>query len=183
MEKIGEFFVNHWIIVLIINVLAILFIVGYFLEKIDSKRKKEKKTIIFDQNKDKSHDLEKIIIDNGTKILANSENRKELNTSENFDIQTDDDNLDVNHFNNFNDDVKRQLINNIENINNQSNSVFEEFDKIIPEKKLIDDDTRNELESFDDIKPIKIEKKDIEIDTDIKLPEIELSSDDEDIWN
>lgn len=44
MEKIGEFFVNHWVIVLAINILAILFIVGYFLEKIDCKRKKDKKT-------------------------------------------------------------------------------------------------------------------------------------------
>lgn len=81
------------------------------------------------------------------------------------------------------DVVKRQLINDIENINNQSNSVFEEFDRIIPEKKLIDEETRNGLETFDDLKPLQVTKKDIEIDTDIKLPEIDLSSDDEDIWS
>ena len=49
---------------------------------------------------------------------------------------------------------------------------------------IIDDDEKNELETFDDVEiTTKKREKNISIDIDIDLPNIDLPKDDEDIWS
>ena len=199
MEKFSQFLVNHWIIVLIINLLAISFIIGYIIETIKIKKKKvkvkkniqESKAIFdiessfIDKNKQDYNKNTEITSVNSNilkeKDIDNKETIKEnIITESNESINT----LETNDINKINNDTKQQIHNNIDYIINQSNSVFEEFDKVIPEKKIIDEELKEELESFNvEIKPIKNQKKDIDIDTNIELPEIELSTEEEDIWS
>lgn len=199
MEKFSQFLVNHWIIVLIINLLAISFIIGYIIETIKIKKKKvkvkkniqESKAIFdiessfIDKNKQDYNKNTEITSVNSNilkeKDIDNKETIKEnIITKSNESINT----LETNDINKINNDTKQQIHNNIDYIINQSNSVFEEFDKVIPEKKIIDEELKEELESFNvEIKPIKNQKKDIDIDTNIELPEIELSTEEEDIWS
>lgn len=177
MELIGEFFINHWIIVLIINIAAFIFIVGFFLESLNKKEKKQKNKkindkIIFDQDKS--------VIEN--KVILDQDSYKASNTQKN--IKANNDKIDDTNLNKFDNKTKKKIKDNIDNIINQSNSVFDDFDKIIPEKKLIDDDIKNELEYFDDdVQVVKKQKKHIKIDTNIDLPKIDLPIDDEDIWS
>ena len=198
MEKFSQFLVNHWIIVLIINLLAISFIIGYIIETIKIKKKKvkvkkniqESKAIFdiessfIDKNKQDYNKNTEITSVNSNilkeKDIDNKETIKEnIITESNESINT----LETNDINKINNDTKQQIHNNIDYIINQSNSVFEEFDKVIPEKKIIDEELKEELESFNvEIKPIKNQKKDIDIDTNIELPEIELPTE-EDIWS
>ena len=199
MEKFSQFLVNHWIIVLIINLLAISFIIGYIIETIKIKKKKvkvkkniqESKAIFdiessfIDKNKQDYNKNTEITSVNSNilkeKDIDNKETIKEnIITESNESINT----LETNDINKINNDTKQQIHNNIDYIINQSNSVFEEFDKVIPEKKIIDEELKEELESFNvEIKPIKNQKKDIDIDTNIELPEIELPTEEEDIWS
>ena len=201
MQKLSEILVGHWIIILIINVLAILFIIGYILELKVNKREKRKDNqqndkIIFDNDSQIINKYEDRIIDNGSKIISDNNyiNNKIISTKEEKNVKKDnektqekslnDDLISTNDINKIDNSTKQQLHNNIEYIINQSNSVFEEFDKIIPERKIIDEQLKEELEKFDiEIEPIKETKKDIDIDTNIELPEIELSTKEEDIWS
>ena len=188
MEKLSEFLSNNWILVLIINILAITFIIIYIVDIIKEKKKTQKnyknnilntfdnkkypeksiikkETVEKENNKSKNQETKEQIIINENKQVDFQESTKE-NTKLEFDEET-----------------KKQLHDNIDYIINQSNSVFEEFEKVLPEK-IIDDDTKKELENFNDkINTIPKTKKSIKIDTDIKLPDIDLSPDKQDIWN
>lgn len=169
MEWIGEFFINHWILVLIINILAFLFIVGFLIDILNSnKGKKNQKNkindkIIFDQDIYTNDKYEKNSTKNDEAIINGVKDNNISNIIE--DIRKNDQDID-----------DKNII--------QDNDVFEEFDKVIPKKKIIDDDEKNELETFDDVEiTTKKRKKNISIDTDIDLPNIDLPKDDEDIWS
>lgn len=218
MEKINEFLMDHWIIILSINILAIFFIIGFLIEKHESKKQKKNSN----ENKDEKIIWEKVstndefnnkIIDNGHKILKNDvenieiEDKKELikrsnNTQKinNNEVKGDNHKIKLNDqesqtlkeiteenrqtLKELDEETRKQLKDNIERIVNGSESIFLEFDKLIPEKKIIDDELKEELENFDvDIEPIKENKKNTDINTDIDLPEIELSVEEEDIWD
>ena len=181
MEKISEFLIDHWIIVLTINVIAISFIIGYLIEQSKKKNNIKEDKIIFDNTKQPS---DKNIIDNN-KILADTEN-EEIKTNEIYNIENKENekiNIKDENIHNITIEDKQQLQDNIEKIVNQSNSVFEEFNKVIPDKKIIPDEIKKELETFDNIEPIKETKKSVHIDTDIDLPEITLTTKEEDIWS
>jgi len=181
MEKISEFLIDHWIIVLTINTIAIVFIIGYLIEQSKKKKKntsKEEK-IIFDNTKQK---VEENIIDNGTKILANNIENNEINQNI-VEEKQETSSINDENIQEFTEETKQQLQDNIDKIINQSNSVFEEFDKVIPDKKIISDEIKKELETFETIEPIKETKKSVYIDTDIELPEITLKVQEEDIWS
>lgn len=169
MEWIGEFFINHWILVLIINILAFLFIVGFLIDILNSnKGKKNQKNkindkIIFDQDIYTNDKYEKNSTKNDEAIINGVKDNNISNIIE--DIRKNDQDID-----------DKNII--------QDNDVFEEFDKVIPKKKIIDDDEKNELETFDDVEiTTKKREKNISIDIDIDLPNIDLPKDDEDIWS
>ena len=169
MEWIGEFFINHWILVLIINILAFLFIVGFLIDILNSnKGKKNQKNkindkIIFDQDIYTNDKYEQNSTKNDEVIINGVKDNNISNIIE--DIRKNDQDID-----------DKNII--------QDNDVFEEFDKVIPKKKIIDDDEKNELETFDDVEiTTKKREKNISIDIDIDLPNIDLPKDDEDIWS
>lgn len=177
MEKISEFLINHWIIVLIVNTIAIVFIIGYLIEQSKKKKTIKEEKIIFDNTKQK---LDENIIDNN-KILADTPLENINNEIIDNKIENES-NINDENIQTISEDTKQQLQDNIDKIINQSNSVFEEFDKVIPDEKIIPDELKEKLETFDKIEPIKETKKSVYIDTDIKLPEITLSTKEEDIW-
>ncbi|MBQ9318151.1 MAG: hypothetical protein IJR82_00770 [Bacilli bacterium] len=169
MEWIEEFFINHWILVLIINILAFLFIVGFLIDILNSnKGKKNQKNkindkIIFDQDIYTNDKYEQNSTKNDEVIINGVKDNNISNIIE--DIRKNDQDID-----------DKNII--------QDNDVFEEFDKVIPKRKIIDDDEKNELETFDDVEiTTKKRKKNISIDIDIDLPNIDLPKDDEDIWS
>lgn len=198
MEKISEFLIEHWIILLAINILAIIFIIGYLFEQRDSKKNKRLKPKNNDNN---------IIFDNETPIINNKdttlENKNSVNIKNNFknvkNINNDkkiDEQVNIleknankekkdQYIKTIDNETKKQIHDNIEYIINQSNSVFEEFDKVIPKKKIIEDEVKEKLELHEEeLKPsFDNHKKNIDIDTNIELPEIDIETEDEDIWN
>ena len=54
---------------------------------------------------------------------------------------------------------------------------------MLPDKKIISDELKEKMETFEDIEPIKETEKSVIINTDIELPEITLSTEEKDIWN
>ena len=56
MEKISEILINNWVAILVINALAVIFIIGYLIERNSNKQK----------NNNKKDNTNKIIFDNET---------------------------------------------------------------------------------------------------------------------
>lgn len=180
MEQISEYLIEHWIILLTLNILAIIYIVYYIFGKINRKKNSKKEI---------KNDADNNIFDNKLSTISENEKKESktdmtntiLNTSNPENIRKTQDDKNINTIDN---ETKKQLHNNIDYIVNQNNSIFEEFDKVIPEKKIIDDNLKEELEKFDDeYTQFTYNKKNIDIDTNIELPEIKLSTEEEDIWN
>lgn len=180
MEKMIDFFSEHWIILIVVNFFAVAFIIGYLYEKRNEDKNKKKKNyndmIIFDNQ------IASLNINDNNKIKKdNIENEKE-----NKNINIKQENIKKNeNIHSIDNETKKQIHDNIEYIINQNNSVFEEFNNVVPKKNVIEDKIKKELEIVDkeNKKILKQEKKDINIDTNIELPEINISVDDEDIWS
>ena len=167
MEKIMELVSKYWILLVVIGILIILFIIGYMVE-------------YYIKNKDK-----KIIFDKQNKLEDNRDKNIQENINNNDQIIEAINNPDINSnvVEENNENIEEQIKENISYITNSNGLIFDEFEKIIPEKKLIDDELKEELETFNvDIEPMHYYKEDEKIDTNIELPNIELKKDDEDIW-
>ena len=167
MEKIMELVSKYWIILVVIGILIILFIIGYMVE-------------YYIKNKDK-----KIIFDKENKLEDNLDKNIQENIKNNDQIIEAINNPDINSnvVEENNENIEEQIKENISYITNSNGLIFDEFEKIIPEKKLIDDELKEKFETFNvDIEPMHYYKEEDKIDTNIELPNIELEKDDEDIW-
>lgn len=193
MEKIGGFLFEHWKLVLIINVVAIAFIIGYIIESKEKKQKRKNDNddkIIFDNEEPIIDNLNENIMTTNPEPILQDENK---NTIEKETINTKKKSEDEIIL----DKIKKRNMENINEISNENNkkiniqkiiddenSILNEFNKVIPNKKIIDDEIKEELENFKTkIEPIKKHKKNSYIDTNIDLPEISLSKDKEDLWD
>ena len=167
MEKIMELVSKYWILLVVIGILIILFIIGYMVE-------------YYIKNKDK-----KIIFDKQNKLEDNRDKNIQENINNNDQIIEAINNPDINSnvVEENNENIEEQIKENISYITNSNGLIFDEFEKIIPEKKLIDDELKEELETFNvDIEPMHYYKEEDKIDTNIELPNIELEKEDENIW-
>jgi len=167
MEKIMELVSKYWILLVVIGILIILFIIGYMVE-------------YYIKNKDK-----KIIFDKQNKLEDNLDKNIQENIENNDQIIEAINNPDINSnvVEENNENIEEQIKENISYITNSNGLIFDEFEKIIPEKKLIDDELKEELETFNvDIEPMHYYKEEDKIDTNIELPNIELEKEDENIW-
>lgn len=171
MKKISEFLIENWILVACINILAIITIIAYIISQ-----KKQNKLIA----KENISPIEKQY-NNTHNVLSSNQNIKTEIEKQDENIKLEEEN-EENTFNIKNEE-KKQLQDSIEKITIQSNSISEGFDKFLSEKKIITDEEKENLEHFEDVQPIAEPKKSVYIDTDIKLPDITLSTTDEDIWN
>lgn len=194
MEKISEFFIEHWIIILCINILAIIAIVVYLIVQIKQKHasvKDDKKNIVNNQI------LANDIVDNNLFLSPNNTKNEEINIPrENVVIETKIANNNEINFDSQNriltenkenlqeiNTSSNTLQEKIEKITKESNKNLEELDILLPDKKIISDELKEKMETFEDIEPIKETEKSVIINTDIELPEITLSTEEKDIWN
>lgn len=194
MEKISEFFIEHWIIILCINILAIIAIVVYLIAQIKQKHasvKDDKKNIVNNQI------LANDIVDNNLFLSPNNTKNEEINIPrENVVIETKIANNNEINFDSQNriltenkenlqeiNTSSNTLQEKIEKITKESNKNLEELDILLPDKKIISDELKEKMETFEDIEPIKETEKSVIINTDIELPEITLSTEEKDIWN
>lgn len=169
MEKLMELVSKYWILLVVIGILIILFIIGYMVEYYIKKKDKK---IIFDKEKKFEENLDKNI----QETIEDISNDQIIEAINNPDINS-------NIIEENKENIEEQIKENISYITNSNGLIFDEFEKIIPEKKLIDDELKEELETFNvDIEPMHYYKEDEKIDTNIELPNIELKKDDEDIW-
>ena len=189
MEKISEFFIEHWLIILCINITAIIAIIIYLILEIKQKKtnnKGEKNSNL--DNRNENHNIiendqvsSNKIINKEISLSRESENIKPIKN--NIEINSNNQNEKLNESIEENDNSSKILQNNPINIVEEDNKSFEELDKLLPDKKIIPDELKDKLETFEDIKPIKETDKKIIINTDIELPEITLSTKEEDIWD
>ena len=122
------------------------------------------------KNKDK-----KIIFDKQNKLEDNLDKNIQENIENNDQIIEAINNPDINSniVEENNEDIEEQIKDNISYITNSNGLIFDEFEKIIPEKKLIDDELKEKLETFNvDIEPMHYYKEEDKIDTNIELPNI-----------
>ena len=204
MEQIGEFLLENWVIILALNILAILFIVGYLVEKHDNKKNKTTADkIIWEKVSPNDTKIDSdSIIENGQKILKiENDNRSPLSGSNDFNKNKEVDSIHQQIDNNENiitsmsetnyqtlknldEKTREELKNNIENIINRSENIFSEFDRVIPNKKIIDDELRDKFTIDEsDVMDIHHHKSQPEIDINIDLPEIDFPMNDGDIWD
>lgn len=193
MEKLIDFFGEHWVILIIVNFLAIVFIIGYLYEKRSENKKNRKNNyndmIIFDDQttplkNNNINTIEKDIIEDKKENKENNTNINNVNIENKNDIKNNEEQK-VQNIYSIDKETKKQIHDNIEYIINQNNSVFEEFDNVVPKKSIIEDKLKKEFEIIDEDNTSKFEKhkKNIDIDTNIELPEINISIEDEDIWS
>lgn len=174
MENLTNFILEHWIIVVIIDAMILFFIIGYCFEKYIIKKRKNNSLEISDDNhlpemvsyneNDNGEDIKKINAINNEEILKNIKCDEKINSEEKINKKEKN---------------KQKKDNNVNIIENKKD---DDFEKIVPEKKAIDD-MKDEFENLElKIDPIKDPKKEDRLDTNIELPEINLTIDDDVIW-
>lgn len=174
MERITDFLLDHWIIVFIIDAIMLFLIIGYCFEKYAMKKRKKKDTN-YEAKSSENTPLPQMVTYNkiDSKKNINDNSNKDLN-NKNYNEQYQS--LDENKKSN------SKIYDDINISTNKKEDELDEFEKIIPHKNIVDE-MKDQFENLElKIDPIKDPKIDTILDTNIELPQINLTIDDNDAW-
>lgn len=180
MNSIINIILNYWLAIIIVGLIILMIIIGYYAD--------QKKLVkpIKRKNKIEESKVENKKIDEPAKIEENvvKDNEEELffaDMPSSNDIVVDNKPVsDVSEV-----ISKEEIKHEEDNVTNDAEQDFEnfenEFDKIIPEKPVISDELKKYMDEFQ-IKPISMPTQKKEVSTNIELPEIKQIEKEEDIW-
>lgn len=148
-----DFIINYWAILLVALILILLVILAYLIDQ------KLHKLTRVEENHDQDEIQTNNFVDSNVNIDSSSK-KLEPEIINNVEKSVDD--------NTISQDLDYDEL-DIEDID-------DEFDKVIPQKKLIDDSIKKSIDSIK-IEPILLTKVDTVNDSKIELPDIKLKKD------
>lgn len=158
-----DFIINYWAILLVALILILLVILAYLIDQ-----KMHKLTRVEENHDQENHEPEKLEIKTNDFVGSNVNN---------VNIESSSKELEPEIINNLEKSVDdNTLSQELDYDELDIEDIDDEFDKVIPPKKLIDDSIKKSIDSIK-IEPISLTKVDNVNDSKIELPDIKLKKD------
>ena len=176
MEEIMSFILNHWFTIILICIIILMIIIGYYVDANNLVNKPKKK--LDDKN---NLDIPVELEDKENNISANNgvSHKKNNDGQEFFSFERPNITKDETLSNNDNKvklDVQKDII------KQQAEEEFDQyFEQVLQKKPIITDDIKNSLEDIKDL-PEEINSTDDYVSTDIVLPDIKEKELETDTW-
>lgn len=177
MNLIIAFVLKYWLTILIIGIIFLVVIIGYYADTNGLIRKKE--------NHFSNDNVDSVIPDSMVKGKKENMSINSVKTDkESRMVDQTSEVLGSTDIHSIKDELQKKVNNQdeTEEVKEQNFEQFEtEFEQIIPEKPIISDELKRYMEEFQ-IKPVSLPTKKISDLSDIELPNIEKDESDDDIW-